>query len=828
MDPKGPPMPGPGTSLLADPLPRPPRGDTAWRGEPTELRAPSAGVDSSGQRTSRLWVGYGTQLQRAGGPDPAARPRAVGAVPRYRYGTDAMARIYKALLYAGELLQAPALAAREHSGPLFLPPGSFVDVLEQLQGFDPVLASRVFDEINANPKFFSQRYHTLTDGFGADAQEGADGHAEERGHAAPTAPAPPAPAPPAPPAPHHPVALAEQWEYLDPAGALQGAFSLAQMLAWVDADYFPPAAAAAPAGSGGPFFTLADVLPARVTAWTTGVSHLAAWDAGRALAHANDVAGEPALGAAAGLQGWAAAVAAPDERPVAPPAEAVPALEDALSKLGLRSAWAPAEYAAPEPEAQPVAAMAVASDIAAPAPEEFTSAHDDNGDSEDLLWDPAPAPVPDVAAPRERRPRQEGQGQGAGAGGRGAPAEEPATPLEAAKEEKPRLAPWATATAAAAAPAASLAQIQAEEAAASARAAAESASQAAATTARRAASGGPLGRGARAGGARARRARRARAPGRAPALDPGHYARGGAEAQGGRRGQGGGGRRRGPAARSGWGAAATLTAQPAPSLRSVMQEEEERAADLEGGPDVYDDEDGPVAMPAPVPAKPAPAAAAPAPAPASAGNDEDEDDLFWDYENKPRAKAGNGAAAAAKPAGKPAQAAQPKPSAAVAAGRAAPAKPAAPAPAKPAAAPAKPVPSAPAPSSKLTGELRTWCAEQMVILTGEPDVTLCEVVMDFESNSEAVQCITTNLGSTAAVARFAAEFVNRKLAQQTASKKGKKAAAAAKKAPAAAAQRRRPPPRRSRRATAGRAGVNGSLLGPDGRPSFRALDLLRQ
>ena len=135
----------------------------------------------------------------------------------------------------------------------------------------------------------------------------------------------------------------------------------------------------------------------------------------------------------------------------------------------------------------------------------------------------------------------------------------------------------------------------------------------------------------------------------------------------------------------------------------------------------------------------------------------------------------------------------------------------------------------------------------MVILTGEPDVTLCEVVMDFESNSEAVQCITTNLGSTAAVARFATEFVNRKLAQQTASKKAKKAAAAAKKAPAQVAQKAAPaaapepqgdgwsrvggpgrvPPKKGKKGGPA-SGVNGSLLGPDGRPSFRALDLLRQ
>lgn len=127
----------------------------------------------------------------------------------------------------------------------------------------------------------------------------------------------------------------------------------------------------------------------------------------------------------------------------------------------------------------------------------------------------------------------------------------------------------------------------------------------------------------------------------------------------------------------------------------------------------------------------------------------------------------------------------------------------------------------------------------MVILTGEPDVTLCEVVMDFESNSEAVQCITTNLGSTAAVARFAAEFVNRKLAQQTASKKGKKAAAAAPKAASAATSEPqgdgwsrvggpgRVPPKKGKKGGPA-SGVNGSLLGPDGRPSFRALDLLRR
>lgn len=87
-----------------------------------------------------------------------------------------------------------------------------------------------------------------------------------------------------------------------------------------------------------------------------------------------------------------------------------------------------------------------------------------------------------------------------------------------------------------------------------------------------------------------------------------------------------------------------MGARPAPNLRSVMQEEEEeRAADLEGGPDVHDpNSDRLVGLPR-LSAHPAPLPSSPA-----GNNDDDDDDLFWDYENKPRAKQANGASS--KPA----------------------------------------------------------------------------------------------------------------------------------------------------------------------------------
>lgn len=151
-----------------------------------------------------------------------------------------------------------------------------------------------------------------------------------------------------------------------------------------------------------------------------------------------------------------------------------------------------------------------------------------------------------------------------------------------------------------------------------------------------------------------------------------------------------------------------------------------------------------------------------------------------------------------------------------------------------------------------TGALRAWCAEQMLELTGEADVTLCEVVMDVESNSEAVQCITTNLGSTPAVARFAAEFVNRKLVEQ---KKGGKKSHAAKKVITATNQQSKtsssvvqktaamPEPDgtgwsvvgsgKQPAAVSGKKGkgkkgtaLNSSMLGFDSGSNFKALDLL--
>lgn len=87
----------------------------------------------------------------------------------------------------------------------------------------------------------------------------------------------------------------------------------------------------------------------------------------------------------------------------------------------------------------------------------------------------------------------------------------------------------------------------------------------------------------------------------------------------------------------------------------------------------------------------------------------------------------------------------------------------------------------------LTGEFRAWCAEQMNVLTGSTDVTLCEFLMSVESNSEIADYIATYLGTTPAVATFSAEFIKRKLVELATGKKSRKARAKARAKAAAAA-----------------------------------------
>ncbi len=88
-------------------------------------------------------------------------------------------------------------------------------------------------------------------------------------------------------------------------------------------------------------------------------------------------------------------------------------------------------------------------------------------------------------------------------------------------------------------------------------------------------------------------------------------------------------------------------------------------------------------------------------------------------------------------------------------------------------------------SSALSGPFRSWCVEQMQELTGSTDVTLCEFLMTVESNSEVAEYVSTYLGATPTAAKFTAEFLKLKLAEQASS--GKKSRKARAKANAAAA-----------------------------------------
>lgn len=88
-------------------------------------------------------------------------------------------------------------------------------------------------------------------------------------------------------------------------------------------------------------------------------------------------------------------------------------------------------------------------------------------------------------------------------------------------------------------------------------------------------------------------------------------------------------------------------------------------------------------------------------------------------------------------------------------------------------------------SSALCGPFRSWCVEQMQELTNSSDVTLCEFLMTVESNSEVAEYVSTYLGATPTAAKFTAEFLKRKLAEQAST--GKKSRKARAKANAVAA-----------------------------------------
>jgi cell wall-associated NlpC family hydrolase len=90
-------------------------------------------------------------------------------------------------------------------------------------------------------------------------------------------------------------------------------------------------------------------------------------------------------------------------------------------------------------------------------------------------------------------------------------------------------------------------------------------------------------------------------------------------------------------------------------------------------------------------------------------------------------------------------------------------------------------------------------------LTGSADITLCEFLLTVESNSEVAEYCTLYLGNNPAVARFASEFMKRKLAEAAAAKSGKSRKAKAKAA-AAAATAAAPTPAAASRPAAGPPG----------------------
>jgi PERQ amino acid-rich with GYF domain-containing protein len=64
--------------------------------------------------------------------------------------------------------------------------------------------------------------------------------------------------------------------------------------------------------------------------------------------------------------------------------------------------------------------------------------------------------------------------------------------------------------------------------------------------------------------------------------------------------------------------------------------------------------------------------------------------------------------------------------------------------------------------AKMSPLLEKWCKDQMQILNGTDDLTLVSFCMSLNNPEEIRQYLTTYLGSTPAVNKFATEFINRK------------------------------------------------------------------
>lgn len=123
-------------------------------------------------------------------------------------------------------------------------------------------------------------------------------------------------------------------------------------------------------------------------------------------------------------------------------------------------------------------------------------------------------------------------------------------------------------------------------------------------------------------------------------------------------------------------------------------------------------------------------------------------------------------------------------------------------------------------ASLLSGQFRSWCADQMEKLAGNRDLTLCEFLMSVESNSEVAEYVATYLGENPSAATFTAEFLKRKLAEKAASsttgKKSRKARAKANAAAAASASGGESSKR-------GTGGVQASAMPKDDDPSWASV-----
>ncbi|KAL6780495.1 hypothetical protein ACKKBF_B12905 [Auxenochlorella protothecoides x Auxenochlorella symbiontica] len=258
-----------------------PGGDT-WRSGASPLPPPPLpGPGLVGPALGDLGAGgYGRRAGTGAEHRTPARPRARGFGPgggtrgtmrmgpscaRHRYSTETLARLCRRLMYSGQLRLPRGLARDEPK--FFLPPGDFVDVVEQLEGVDPEEVARLFEEFRGINAYSAARFAALgleeaRHDHGEPPQEPrATAHAEAHPAPAATAPAAPQAAEAAPPAAAPAPAAAATWEYQDPRGEIQGPFTVPEMLEWHEAGFFPMDLKLRPAGSGGAFQLLKDVLP---------------------------------------------------------------------------------------------------------------------------------------------------------------------------------------------------------------------------------------------------------------------------------------------------------------------------------------------------------------------------------------------------------------------------------------------------------------------------------------------------------------------------------------------------------------------------------------